>query len=122
MNIWLESDSSYVVNFLKTRPLLLPWCLLGQWHKIRRLMDKREMLLQTGSRGSQMIALFGGDKLLNFLSLILTEIGMLSFFVSLLDRGDPFSLAVSFVPKEGFLTSRFSTGLRPLDCLVVLWL
>ncbi|KAL8501573.1 hypothetical protein ACS0TY_020915 [Phlomoides rotata] len=39
MSIWLESDSSFVVNFLKTRPLLVPWRLLGQWHKTRRLMD-----------------------------------------------------------------------------------
>ncbi|KAL8498892.1 hypothetical protein ACS0TY_022020 [Phlomoides rotata] len=38
-NLWLQSDSSYVVNFLKTRTLLVPWRLLGQWHKIRRLMD-----------------------------------------------------------------------------------
>ncbi|KAL8482955.1 hypothetical protein ACS0TY_025852 [Phlomoides rotata] len=44
-SIWLESDSSYVVNFLKTRPLLVPWCLLGQWHKIRRLMDDMQLVV-----------------------------------------------------------------------------
>ncbi|KAL8555834.1 hypothetical protein ACS0TY_003595 [Phlomoides rotata] len=45
MNIWLESDSSYVVNFLKTRPLLVPWRLLGQWHKTRRLMDNMQIVV-----------------------------------------------------------------------------
>ncbi|KAL8550357.1 hypothetical protein ACS0TY_008976 [Phlomoides rotata] len=45
MNIWLESDSSYVVNFLKTRSLLVPWRLLGQWHKTRRMMDSMQIVV-----------------------------------------------------------------------------
>ncbi|KAL8512911.1 hypothetical protein ACS0TY_019172 [Phlomoides rotata] len=44
-SIWLESDSSYVVNFLKTHPFLVPWRLLGQWHKARRLMDDMQIVV-----------------------------------------------------------------------------
>ncbi|KAL8508341.1 hypothetical protein ACS0TY_018804 [Phlomoides rotata] len=44
-SIWLESDSLYVVNFLMTRPLIVPWRLLGQWHKTRRLMDDMQIMV-----------------------------------------------------------------------------
>ncbi|KAL8530023.1 hypothetical protein ACS0TY_007193 [Phlomoides rotata] len=37
-NLWLESDSTYVVNVLKNRQSLVPWRLLGRWHRIRRLL------------------------------------------------------------------------------------
>ncbi|KAL8547711.1 hypothetical protein ACS0TY_007145 [Phlomoides rotata] len=37
-NLWLESDSTYVVNVLKNHQSLVPWRLLGRWHRIRRLL------------------------------------------------------------------------------------
>ncbi|KAL8542322.1 hypothetical protein ACS0TY_003262 [Phlomoides rotata] len=64
------------------------------------------MPLQIGSRGKRLSALNGGVRLLIFWSLILVDIGLRSFIVSLCNRGAPFSLSVSFVPKEGYPTSK----------------
>ncbi|KAL8485253.1 hypothetical protein ACS0TY_027527 [Phlomoides rotata] len=36
-NLWLESDSTYVVHFLKSDLPDVPWRLMARWHRVRRL-------------------------------------------------------------------------------------
>ncbi|KAL8499339.1 hypothetical protein ACS0TY_022354 [Phlomoides rotata] len=36
-NLWLESDSTYVVHFLKSDHPEAPWRLMTRWHRVRRL-------------------------------------------------------------------------------------
>ncbi|KAL8541601.1 hypothetical protein ACS0TY_002753 [Phlomoides rotata] len=44
-NIWLESDSTYVVHTLKSGDPDVPWSLLARWHRVRRLMSEMNMVV-----------------------------------------------------------------------------
>ncbi|KAL8463827.1 hypothetical protein ACS0TY_033683 [Phlomoides rotata] len=102
-NIWLESDSTYVVHILKSSHHVVPWRLLTRWHRVRRLKTDLHMVVSHIYKEGNAVA----DRL--------TREEVDSF------RGAPFSLPTGFVPKEGFPVARFLTGPRPLDSYVVLW-
>ncbi|KAL8482891.1 hypothetical protein ACS0TY_025795 [Phlomoides rotata] len=44
-NIWLESDSTYVVHILKSSDPAVPWSLLARWHHVRRLRSDMNMVV-----------------------------------------------------------------------------
>ncbi|KAL8515515.1 hypothetical protein ACS0TY_014270 [Phlomoides rotata] len=92
--IWLETNSSYVVHVLKARPLEMSLVVSHIFREGNASADR----------------------------LTREAIGRLIFIVLMELRGVPFSLVMGFIPKEGFSTSRFLTGPRPLDWFVVLWL
>ncbi|KAL8463490.1 hypothetical protein ACS0TY_034223 [Phlomoides rotata] len=43
--IWLESDSIYVVQMLKSNDPEVPWSLLARWHRVRRLRSDINMVV-----------------------------------------------------------------------------
>ncbi|KAL8540377.1 hypothetical protein ACS0TY_001834 [Phlomoides rotata] len=45
LKIWLKTDSLYVVYILKTHHSVVPWRLMAQWHKIRRLMGDMHIVV-----------------------------------------------------------------------------
>ncbi|KAL8463631.1 hypothetical protein ACS0TY_034328 [Phlomoides rotata] len=45
LNLWLESDSTYVVNVLRNRQSIVPWRLLGRWHRIRRMLGDLQLVV-----------------------------------------------------------------------------
>ncbi|KAL8515582.1 hypothetical protein ACS0TY_014320 [Phlomoides rotata] len=45
LNLWLETDSVYVVNIFKRHTSLVPWRLLSQWHRVRRLMGDMQLVV-----------------------------------------------------------------------------
>ncbi|KAL8508541.1 hypothetical protein ACS0TY_018966 [Phlomoides rotata] len=45
LHLWLETDSIYVVNILKRHTSLVPWRLLGQWHRVRRMMGDMQIVV-----------------------------------------------------------------------------
>ncbi|KAL8509015.1 hypothetical protein ACS0TY_016271 [Phlomoides rotata] len=45
LHLWLETDSIYVVNILKHHTSLVPWRLLGQWHRVRRMMGDMQIVV-----------------------------------------------------------------------------
>ncbi|KAL8515556.1 hypothetical protein ACS0TY_014298 [Phlomoides rotata] len=44
-NIWLESDSTYVVHILNSGSPEIPWRLLARWHRVRRLRTTMHMVV-----------------------------------------------------------------------------
>ncbi|KAL8479388.1 hypothetical protein ACS0TY_026313 [Phlomoides rotata] len=45
LHLWLETDSVYVVNIFKSHTSLVLWRLLGQWHRVRRLMGDMQIVV-----------------------------------------------------------------------------
>ncbi|KAL8506446.1 hypothetical protein ACS0TY_017367 [Phlomoides rotata] len=45
INIWLESDSTYVMHFLKYGDTIAPWSLLARWHHVCRLLSAMTMVV-----------------------------------------------------------------------------
>ncbi|KAL8540368.1 hypothetical protein ACS0TY_001829 [Phlomoides rotata] len=45
LHLWLERVSVYVVNVFKRHTSLVPWRLLGQWHRVRRLMGDMQIVV-----------------------------------------------------------------------------
>ncbi|KAL8551873.1 hypothetical protein ACS0TY_000788 [Phlomoides rotata] len=45
LHLWLETDSIYVVNILKRHTSLVPWRLLDQWHRVRRMMGDMQIVV-----------------------------------------------------------------------------
>ncbi|KAL8492867.1 hypothetical protein ACS0TY_024169 [Phlomoides rotata] len=131
-NIWLESDSTYVVHILKSSSPEIPWRLLARWHRVRRLRTNLHMVVshifREGNAVADRLSCEEVDRfmwwsapsvfLLPFLQKDITS----DFIVSLRFRGAPFSLTAGFVHKEGFPIAMFLMGPRPLDKFVVLWL
>ncbi|KAL8480976.1 hypothetical protein ACS0TY_027491 [Phlomoides rotata] len=130
-NIWLESDSSYVVHILKSSHFEIPWRLLARWHRVRRLRPNLNMVVSHIYREGNAVAdrlsvrrlidSCGGRLHQIFFSASFRRTLLLIFIASLRFRGVPFSLTVDFVPKGGFPVARFLMGPRPLNRFVVLW-
>ncbi|KAL8477241.1 hypothetical protein ACS0TY_029509 [Phlomoides rotata] len=96
-NIWLESDSTYVVHILKSSSPEIPWRLLARWYQVRWLRPNLHMVVSHIFREGNAVA----DRLSR------KEVDR---FIRA-----PFSLTAGFVPKEGFPVARFLMGPRPLD-------
>ncbi|KAL8503958.1 hypothetical protein ACS0TY_022623 [Phlomoides rotata] len=132
-NIWLESDSTYVVHILNLGCPEILWRLLARWHWVRRLRTTIHMVVShiyregnvvanIGSRERRWIDSCGGRFHRFFFALSFRRILLLIFIVSLRFRGALFSLSAGFVPKEGFPVGRFLMGPQPLVRSVVFWL
>ncbi|KAL8509505.1 hypothetical protein ACS0TY_016646 [Phlomoides rotata] len=130
INIWLESDSTYVVHCLKSGEPDVPWSLMARWHRVRRLKSAMNLVVSHIYREGNAVA----DRLTCeevhvfewwsvpplFLFLSFRRICFRIFIVFPRFRGAPFSLSTGFVPKVGFPVARFLMEHRPLDRFVVL--
>ncbi|KAL8472978.1 hypothetical protein ACS0TY_029984 [Phlomoides rotata] len=131
-NIWLESDSTYVVHILKLSNPEVPWRLLGRWHHVHRLRTDLNMVVShIYMEGNAMAHRLTREEVYSFrwwsepaifLIPFLQKNIVSDFITSLSCRGAPFSLSADFVPKKGFPVARFLIGPRPLDSFVVIWL
>ncbi|KAL8537667.1 hypothetical protein ACS0TY_012701 [Phlomoides rotata] len=117
LHLWLETDSVYVVNIFERHTSLVPWRLLGQWHRVLRLMGDMQIVVshifREGNASADRLTRESVDSfewwstIPDFLTTFLNRDRSVEFYRFSNNRGVPFSLCVGFVPNMCFPTQGF---------------